>query len=109
MFAERFFRIFLMFTIFNGIPLFTSGFFTAIRKMFYAVGLPALKQILTFTPLLIFVPMVMGIDGILVAGPVSDFIVIVASFICVAMEFKRLDKQIIERDAEAMKTISGID
>lgn len=100
LFAERFFRIYLMCTIFNAIPLFTSGFFTAIGKMFYAVGLPVLKQILTFTPLLIFVPMAMGIDGILVAGPVSDFIVIAASFLCAAAEFKRMDKQIVERDEE---------
>lgn len=97
-FAERFFRIFLMFTILNAIPLFTSGFFTAIGKMFYAVGLPALKQILTFTPLLIIMPMLMGIDGILVAGPVSDLIVITASFLCAAAEFKRLDQKIRERD-----------
>ncbi len=99
LFAERFFRIFLMFTIFNTYPIFTSGFFTAIGKMFYAVGLPALKQIITFTPLVLLVPMVMGIGGILVAGPVSDFIVIIASFICAALEFKRLDKQIQERAA----------
>ena len=65
-----------------------------------SIGLPVLKQILTLTPLLIFVPMVMGIDGILVAGPVSDFIVIAASFICTAVEFKRLDKQIAERNAQ---------
>ena len=93
-----------MFTIFNAIPLFTSGFFTAIGKMFYAVGLPVLKQIITFTPLLIFVPMIMGIDGILVAGPVSDFVVIGASFLCVAAEFKRMDKLIEERDSCSIST-----
>lgn len=99
-FAERFFRIFLMMTMFNAVPLYTSGFFTALGKMFQAVGLPVLKQILTYTPLLLLVPMWMGIDGILVAGPVSDVIVIIASFICAAVEFKQMDKLIAERDAK---------
>lgn len=39
LFAERFFRIFLMFTMFNAVPVYTSGFFTAIGKMFYAAQL----------------------------------------------------------------------
>lgn len=91
-FGEKYFRVFLFFTCLNFLQPITSTFFTSIGKAIKGVFLSLTRQILFLVPLLVVLPMIMGIDGILYAGPISDA---VAAFIAVTMvlfEFRAMKK-----------------
>ena len=67
----------------------TSNFFTAIGKPKRGVFLSLTRQIIFLLPLLILFPIIMGIDGIMYAGPVADFMAAVISGVMVRRELKR--------------------
>lgn len=71
-FAENYFHIFLFFTFLNFLQPITSNFFTAIGKPKGGIFLSLTRQIIFLLPLLLLLPLVMGIDGIMYAGPVAD-------------------------------------
>ena len=73
-FAISYFRIFLFFTFLNFLQPITSNFFTAIGKPKVGAFLSLTRQIIFLLPLLILFPLFMGIDGIMYAGPVADFL-----------------------------------
>ena len=73
-FAVSYFRIFLFFTFLNFLQPITSNFFTAIGKPRVGAFLSLTRQIIFLLPLLIIFPLFMGIDGIMYAGPVADFL-----------------------------------
>jgi putative MATE family efflux protein len=72
-FAENYFRIFLFFTFLNFMQPITSNFFTAIGKPKGGIFLSLTRQIIFLLPLIVALPLFMGIDGIMYAGPVADF------------------------------------
>ena len=72
-FAVSYFRIFLLFTFLNFMQPITSNFFTAIGKPTKGMFLSLTRQIIFLLPLIVVLPMLIGIDGILYAGPIADF------------------------------------
>ena len=54
----------------------TSNFFTSIGKPKKGTFLSLTRQILFLLPLLIILPLFMGIDGIMYSGPIADFAMI---------------------------------
>ena len=66
----------------------TSNFFTAIGKPKRGIFLSLTRQIIFLLPLLLLLPFIMGIDGIMYAGPVADCMAGIASFVLVAAELK---------------------
>lgn len=88
-FAIQYFKIFLFFTFLNFIQPITSNFFTAIGKPKRGVWLSLTRQIIFLLPLLIFLPIWIGIDGIMYAGPVADFMAAVVGSIMVVAELKK--------------------
>ncbi|HHV11020.1 MAG TPA: MATE family efflux transporter [Clostridiales bacterium] len=87
-FATSFFRIFLFFTFLNFLQPITSNFFTAIGKPQKGIFLSLTRQIIFLLPLVIVLPLFMGMDGILYSGPIADFAAGVAASIMVAKELK---------------------
>lgn len=87
-FAINYFRIFLFFTFINFMQPITSNFFTAIGKPKRGIFLSLTRQIIFLLPLLIVFPLIMGIDGIMYAGPVADCMAGIASIIMVSAELK---------------------
>jgi len=87
-FAINYFRIFLFFTFINFMQPITSNFFTAIGKPKRGIFLSLTRQIIFLLPLLIIFPLIMGIDGIMYAGPVADCMAGIASIIMVSAELK---------------------
>ena len=86
------------------IMMVVGSLYNMVDQIFIGQGVGLLGNAATnvafpITTVVLAISVMLGIGGILVAGPVSDFIVIVASFLCVAAEFKRMDQQIMERDA----------
>ena len=75
--GSRFFRIFMMFTVFYGLGMYVSGCFTAVGKYSYAFLLPLIRQIFTFVPLVLLLPLAFGLDGVLLAGPIADAIAMI--------------------------------
>ena len=93
-FAEKFFRIYLFFTFINGIQPITANTFTSIGKSGKGVFLSLTRQIIFLLPLLIILPIFMGIDGVMYSAPVADGIAAVFSAWFMWKEFKIIDKQI---------------
>lgn len=87
-FAINYFKIFLFFTFLNFVQPITSNFFTAIGKPKRGVFLSLTRQIIFLLPLLLTLPLIMGIDGIMYAGPIADFMAGIASITMVFCELK---------------------
>lgn len=84
-FAEKTFRIFLSLVTFTCIIKMTSIFFQAVGKPAQAVVASMIRDIVCFIPLILILPKFYGIEGILFAAPIADFIaVIVAASLTVA-------------------------
>lgn len=73
-FAEMTFRIFLSLVTFTCTIKMTSIFFQAVGKPVHAVISSLTRDIICFVPLVITLPKFFGIEGILYAAPIADFI-----------------------------------
>lgn len=92
-FAVSYFRIFLMMIFLNGIQPITGNFFTAIGKPIKGAVISFTKQLMFLTPLILIIPLFLGIDGILYAGPIADTLAFVMSVSFVAYEFKKMKNE----------------
>lgn len=88
-FAVKFMRIFLFMVIVNGVQLLSSNFFTAIGKATRGLLLALTRQVFFLIPMLLLLPLWFGIDGVMLAGPIADFIAFVVSVVFVRKELKR--------------------
>ena len=86
-FAISYFRVFLFFTFLNVLQPISSNFFTAIGKPINVVFLSLTRQTLFLLPLILILPIFMGIDGVLYAGPIADFTAGIVSAVMVWKEF----------------------
>lgn len=91
-FAIMFMRTFLFMVCVNGVQLLSSNFFTAIGKALKGLLLSMTRQVFFLIPLILILPLMLGIFGVLLAGPIADFIAFIVSVILVRKEFKHLDK-----------------
>lgn len=88
-FAVKYFKIFLFFTFLNFIQPISSNFYTAIGKPAGGIWMSLTRQIIFLLPLLIILPLFMGIDGIMYSGPIADFMAAVVCMAIVLREFKQ--------------------
>ena len=88
-FAVSYFRTFLFFTFLNFLQPLTSNCFTAIGKPLKGMFLSLTRQIIFLLPLIVLLPLAIGIDGILYAGPLADGMAAVAAFAMIAVELHR--------------------
>jgi len=88
-FAIRYFHVFLFFTFLNFIQPITSNFFTAIGKPRVGIFLSLTRQIIYLLPLLLLFPLFLGIDGLMYAGPVADFLAASTTTFMILRELKR--------------------
>lgn len=102
LFAENFFRIFLFMTFLNGIQPITSTFCTAIGEPNKGVFLSLTRQIIFLLPLIVVLPIIFikagnqGIDGIMYAAPIADFMAAVISLVMIKIVFRSFDKSPLE-------------
>lgn len=91
-FGVQYFRIYMLFTITNGLmPLF-GNFFASIGKPIKGIFMTMTRQFLFLVPLLILLPYIFGIDGIMFAGPIADFAALVMALSLVINEIKNMRK-----------------
>lgn len=92
-FSILFMRTFLFMVLVNGVQLLSSNFFTAIGKALKGLLLSLTRQVFFLIPLILILPLKLGIFGVLLAGPIADFIAFVVSVVLVRREFKNLKTQ----------------
>ena len=88
-FAVKFMRIFLFMVLVNGVQLLSSNFFTAIGKATRGLLLALTRQVFFLIPMLLLLPLWFGIDGVMLTGPIADFVAFVVSVVFVRKELKR--------------------
>lgn len=88
-FAVRYFRVYLFFTFVNFMQPMTSNFFTATGRPKMGMFLSLTRQIIFLLPLIVLLPLFIGIDGILFAGPVADGLAAVVSIAMISRELRR--------------------
>ena len=90
-FGCNYFRIFLFFTWLNCIQPITSTFFTSIGKAYKGTFLSLTRQVLFLLPLMFVLPKIVGINGIMYAGPIADAMAFVVTLIMVVLEFRKMN------------------
>ncbi len=82
-FAEKTFRIFLSLVSFTCIVKVTSIFFQAVGEPLKAVVASMIRDIVCFVPFAFILPLFFEIDGILYAGPASDFVAMIVASVLI--------------------------
>ncbi len=90
-FGCNYFRIFLFFTWLNCMQPITSTFFTSIGKAYKGTFLSLTRQVLFLLPLMFVLPKIVGINGIMYAGPIADAMAFVVTLIMVVLEFRKMN------------------
>lgn len=85
-------RIVVIFLPFIGIQLLGGGFFQAIGKARPALILTISRQVIFLIPAVLLLPVFLGLIGIWIAIPVSDFLSIVVTAIWVSLEIKNFNR-----------------
>lgn len=91
-FAEKTFRIFLSLVTFTCIIKMTSIFFQAVGKPAQAILSSLIRDIVCFIPLILILPLFLGIEGILFAAPIADFIAMIVAGALVMVFMRSLKK-----------------
>ncbi|KLI52320.1 MATE family efflux transporter [Brachyspira hyodysenteriae] len=89
-FAEEYMRIYMALMVINGIQPVTGTFFTSLGKAFKGAFISMTRQIIFLLPLIIILPRILGIDGVMYAGPVADGAALIVTVILVSREIKNL-------------------
>ena len=88
-FALRYMHEFMLLLILAGIPPISMHVMTSIGKGKRGVLISLSKQI-TLIVLLLFLPLLFGINGVLYSGPAADIIATVVSFLILRPEFRKM-------------------
>ncbi len=89
-FAIEYFRIFMFCTFLNGLQPLTSNFFTSIGKAKKGMFVSMTRQLLFLLPLVVVLPMLLGIDGVMYAGPIADGAAGILAIVLVVREFRAM-------------------
>lgn len=89
-FAVKFMRTYLFMVVVNCVQLLSSNFFAAIGKPIRGLLLALTRQVFFLVPLLLILPLFWGLDGLLFAAPVADFIAFITSALTMRAELRRL-------------------
>lgn len=86
-FATRYIRIYFAMMFFNALQPVTSTFCTAIGKAKMGFWMTIVRQGILMLPLILILPLFFGIDGVLLAGSISDA---VAAFIVIVIGYREV-------------------
>ncbi len=89
-FGVKFIRIYLFGTIVMFLQPIASNYFSSIGKAYKGMILALTRQIISLLPLLIILSSLFGIDGIMYAGCIAEFIAFIVSVIMLSVELKKM-------------------
>lgn len=84
-------RIYLSMLPIIGIQIVITNYFQSVGKAKHAIVLSLTRQVLFLIPLVILLPLVFGLNGIWLAGPVSDLASSILAIVLLIREFRHLD------------------
>jgi putative MATE family efflux protein len=84
-------RTFLLMTPIIGFQIVSSNYFQAIGKAKRALLLSMLRQVIILIPMLLILPNFFGLEGVWMAGPISDFCAFVITAILLHKEMRLLE------------------
>ncbi len=87
-------RIFLAMVPFTGFQIVTSNYFQAIGQPHIATVMTIMRQVVFLIPLLIFLPPLLGITGVWLSAPISDFINAIVVFFLLQRGLRSLNTKI---------------
>ena len=88
-FSINYFRIYLFGMFLCFLQPISSNFFTAIGKPKKGIFMSLTRQVIFLIPLIICLPLFFGIDGVMYAGPIADFLAFLVCYILVKKEYSR--------------------
>lgn len=91
-FAEKYLRIYMFMVFTFGMQPITVNYFTSIGAVKQGIVLSASRQGFILLPLLLLLPLWLGLDGVLLAGPIADGLAVVLSLTMVCINFRGLGK-----------------
>ncbi len=91
-FGEKGIRIYLLLIIFTLLQKITSIFLQSIGSPVKATILSLIRDVITFVPFTICLPIALGLDGVLWAAPCADIFGILFSILFIVLEFKKMNK-----------------
>ena len=92
-FGRKTFRIFLMLVVFTCVIKTSSIFFQAVGKPVYAILCSTVRDLCIFVPLIILMPMALGIEGILWSSSIADAVGMALTAVLTVLFFIDLNKK----------------
>lgn len=89
-FAVRFLRYYMTFSFLNSVQLLTSNYFAAIGFPMKGVFLSLTRQVILLIPIVLVLPLFLGLDGILYATPAADLLSFLIAVALMAKEMGRM-------------------
>ncbi|MDE7333329.1 MAG: polysaccharide biosynthesis C-terminal domain-containing protein [Lachnospiraceae bacterium] len=89
-FAVKCFRIFLLACPINGLQMATGIFFQAIGKPTQATVLSLSRQIVYLLPATLLLPLALGVEGALWAGPLADVLAFITTLVMLKLYWKKI-------------------
>ena len=86
------FRMIVLLFPFIGFQIIGAGFFQSIGKAVPSIALSLTRQVLFLIPLIVLLPLSMGINGIWISFPIADFLAIAVTGILLAREIKKINR-----------------
>ena len=62
------------------------------------VFLSLTRQIIFFVPLLLILPVFLGVDGCIYTGPIADFVAAMVTIVMAVLEFRKMPKTAVIRE-----------
>ena len=90
-FAIRYMHEFMLLVILAGVLPVSMNTMVSIKRPQNGIIISLSKQLVLII-LLLILPRSMGIDGVLAAGPIADFLVAAAAFVVIRSAFRKLDE-----------------
>lgn len=96
-FAVKCLRIYLFCIFCAGFQIVSTNYFQATGQPLKASILSMLRQLLLLIPLILILPLFMGLDGILFAAPIADFLSAVIVAVFIIPEMHKLNRAVHEQ------------
>jgi len=85
-------RMIMLLFPFIGFQVIGSGFFQSIGKARPSIVLSLTRQVLFLIPLVLLLPLLLGINGIWIAFPIADILAIIVTGILIYRELRKINK-----------------
>ena len=95
-FAVMCLRIYMFGIFTSGFQMVTTSYFQATGQALKASVLSMLRQLIVLIPLILVLPLFMGLNGIIYSGPIQDFVSAAIILVFAVIEIKKLNIKVAE-------------